>query len=756
MIRIDRSAVPVPAVLLDRGVEEIARAAEDIAQAAEERRRDGAQVRHRFTIYRAPAVKDALSELFHGKCAYCESRIGHTQPMDIEMFRPKGAVVEAPEHPGYWWLANDWDNLLPACIDCNRQRVHGTKHRQMSGKGNRFPLVDETTRVYEPGDPLDAEEPLLLDPCVDHPDDHLAFDWDGTVSGRTERGQTTITVLGLNRPGLVDARSATAAVARRNIRLVDDREIHPDTRNEIITDLVLSTGDDVEFAAMHRQLLLPHLTGWLSEEELAEVVNDWGGTWAISEDTRRVAQAAQQAFDVAQATYSLDDDAGVRRYKLQPRLIEGIEIRNVKAIKSLSLDLTAGKGDGGPWLMLLGENGTGKSTVLQAIALALAGEDYLRRLVRDRGIRLADFVRHRCKSGQISIALSGFPEPLTLTFRHDRVEYRNPTGDEGVAVLEYTSPTRSSSDGWEPLTPVLGYGATRLLPRGDSVEYGGRYGRIDNLFDPFVPLLDADGWLRELSKQDFDRMAIVIKDVLSLPDQDRLTRRGGEVRLKAYGATTSVHQQSDGYQAIIATIADMMDVILRLWGNPENAEGIVLLDEIGAHLHPTWKMRIVSSLRTALPGVQVIATTHQPLCLRGLDEGEVVVMRRDDQQVSAITDLPSPGDFRVDQLLTSQFFGLSTTVDPEVEAVFDEYYALLALDDPTTEQLDRTRELQSELRGRRHLGNTKREELMYEAIDQALAETSLAAAAPLHDIEPAVVEQVSRIWQDALSSGEDR
>ena len=58
----------------------------------------------------------------------------------------------------------------------------------------------------------------------------------------------------------------------------------------------------------------------------------------------------------------------------------------------------------------------------------------------------------------------------------------------------------------------------------------------------------------------------------------------------------------------------------------------------------------------------------------------VVVMSRDEAgRVEAVAELPSPADFRVDQLLTSEFFGLNTTTDPVAEKIFDEYYALLAL-----------------------------------------------------------------------------
>ena len=79
-----------------------------------------------FTRYKHDTVKEALEALFHGKCAYCESDYAGTQPVDIEHYRPKGEVEGVPDHPGYWWLAAEWENLLPSCIDCNRKRRQKT------------------------------------------------------------------------------------------------------------------------------------------------------------------------------------------------------------------------------------------------------------------------------------------------------------------------------------------------------------------------------------------------------------------------------------------------------------------------------------------------------------------------------------------------------------------------------------------------------------------------------------------------------
>ena len=250
--------------------------------------------------------------------------------------------------------------------------------------------------------------------------------------------------------------------------------------------------------------------------------------------------------------------------------------------------------------------------------------------------------------------------------------------------------------------------------------------------------------------------ALVLKDLLSLPEDAVLTRRDGNVFVNEQGGhKVPIAQLSDGYQTVVALAVDILEVARRVWGNYASARGIVLIDEIGAHLHPTWKMRIVESLRSALPGLQFVTTTHQPLCLRGLGEHEVVVMRRTEENpnvVEAITDLPSPAEFRVDQLLTSEFFGLNSTVDPDTEKAFDRYYALLAMKRHTVEQKGELEELKEELRDKRHLGVTLRENLMYEAIDKLLARQRTSKRKALAELKQEAIDQISKIWNQPTAA----
>lgn len=155
---------------------------------------------------------------FHGKCAYCESNVLVDQPGDIEHYRPKGRVVDrsgkpirmnAPDngasipHPGYYWLAYEWRNLLLACVDCNRPSSYKTEGRGI-GKRDCFPVV--AFRAIHPGEE-EQEEPMLINPMHEDPEDHLEVDELGIVIPKTARGSACIDIFGLNvRTALVDAR----------------------------------------------------------------------------------------------------------------------------------------------------------------------------------------------------------------------------------------------------------------------------------------------------------------------------------------------------------------------------------------------------------------------------------------------------------------------------------------------------------------------------------------------------------------------
>jgi hypothetical protein len=177
--------------------------------------------------------RDWLSDnIFHGKCAYCETHIEGFLG-DAEHFRPKGRVSVKSEdgdtkiimvvdenneeiaHPGYFWLAYNWKNLLPSCELCNR---YGGKKDLFPAKshvvakqisiGEIDKLLYQITKskkfqdtfYLEPEDLDVLEERLLLHPLYDDPKKHLYFKVTGEAAARQgdDKAEESIRVYDLN------------------------------------------------------------------------------------------------------------------------------------------------------------------------------------------------------------------------------------------------------------------------------------------------------------------------------------------------------------------------------------------------------------------------------------------------------------------------------------------------------------------------------------------------------------------------------
>ena len=148
-----------------------------------------------------------IDGLFHGKCAYCEQKIYGDQHGDIEHFRPKDAVSdenwetekiegdrESREHPGYYWLCYNLNNLLLSCVLCNQQSSNQSGGK-LIGKHTRFPVAG--FRAILPGEE-EQEEPLLINPVHEDPGEHLELEENGAYAWKTERGRVCVEIFGLN------------------------------------------------------------------------------------------------------------------------------------------------------------------------------------------------------------------------------------------------------------------------------------------------------------------------------------------------------------------------------------------------------------------------------------------------------------------------------------------------------------------------------------------------------------------------------
>jgi uncharacterized protein (TIGR02646 family) len=664
-----------------------------------------------FRVYRRPETRALLNELFKGKCAFCEWRYTDVGATNSEQFRPKsraigldGSVVE----PGYYWLASEWSNLYLSCQFCNRN------------KANRFPVVGR--RARKPGEERD-EAALILDPCVDDPERYLVFRDDGFLASlpldkttRSElglaryrgqdRAQITIDVFGLNRTDLVSRRGELIALLRQEFESALAAWTAKST-DEALGALrrLLVVSDDLELVALRRQLageFRNRALGRIPEE--LETASAGLEARVVEQGDKQTAFARLESHQIRVKTSSIEDRADKLIFR-HTATITRVEIKNFRNIEHLEFEFPSGSEERIGWKVLLGENGVGKSSVLQAVALTLMGSRASRLRDVNKGRLLRDGARPAM--GYVRVYLSAEADPLEMHISRRGIFF--PSGGSNLRTF------------------LLGFGAARWLPRRGSLRPDDDpLIRIQNLFNPFVPLHDAPVWLMGLDRSQFGRTKGALLRLLQRSEGDRLRRLKGRVVIHRDGMprskAISLEELSDGYQAMLAVAGEISEITAARWQNVADAEGLVLLDELEAHLHPRWKMRVVESLRKAFPRMQFLATTHDPLCLRGLDAGEILVLDRDDDgELVALDDLPSTERLRVDQLLTSRLFGLGSTLDPRTEAELTEYYSLLGKRRRGAEEETRLQELKGSVGSRGMLGTTRRDQAIYQIIDEYLA-----------------------------------
>lgn len=635
-----------------------------------------------------------VNEHFFNKCNFCETsyisavlRVDNYRPIDGALNIVTGEFSE--EH--YRWLKNSWSNIMLICTECIR------------AKSNRFPLEGDFCDLSNAEHSIKSEKRLLINPFIDYPEKHFIYNEDGIVSPLSKKGEVTIDVLDLNRSSLIVGRS----LALFEFEKVCNRFISDVKNNNLLWELSEYIDEDAQFSGIKRYFLkkmissgkMPH------KKELDPFIADKNHRIFYSENEERNEKNNEILIknylrEKKKADYfDVSNDKNIKKYFSNQRFIETVEIKNFKGVKHVKLNLGISKSKDAPWLMILGENGVGKSSILQAISLGLMGSEKRNAILNKERYSITN---NKADEGFIKIKLTGMLEPIVVIF----------DGQNNI---------RSGENHGNSLLLILSYGSTRLLSNSQRVDdFRPSWARVENLFDPFVTLVDAESYMLQLQEEDFIKVKTAIE---SLFTESVVVRRLNKRELKFdfTNSSVSLDELSDGYKTIIVLATDIMMVLKNRWRNYD-AEGIVLIDELDAHLHPKWNIEIVSKLKKTFPKIQFIATTHNPLTLRGLLKDEIVVLKNnnEDSNEDFVQTLPFQKEMKIDEILTSKYFGLNDT-QPELNRLFNEYYKLLINPELNEEQQSKVKRLKNELSHYEKVGTTRRDRLFYEAIDRYLA-----------------------------------
>ncbi|MFI6389467.1 AAA family ATPase [Nonomuraea sp. NPDC050547] len=351
--------------------------------------------------------------------------------------------------------------------------------------------------------------------------------------------------------------------------------------------------------------------------------------------------------------------------------IKRIKVSGIKGFfgpRNVDLSLPVPEGRGS-WTVLAGRNASGKTTLLRAIALGVSGpavslgfESFRRwisqglqegrvdiELIPSREDRFSEVVAHRIS-------------PLTASLRWRQ----GPQDEDADLEPSLMGDSNGATQGpWDPQTSgwfIAGYGPFRRLS-GSALE-ADRYttraatSRLATLFFEGAALPEGVRWLIDLhlraleGRPGVEELLAFVVDLLNdglLPDGfhvDHIDSDG--LWIGHDGVSLALQELSDGYRAVVALVLDMVRQLDHVYGDGRSAKlagklayrrehlsaegdsprilapGVILIDEVDAHLHVTWQKKIGLWLKAHFPNIQFIVTSHSPYICQSADPGGLI------------------------------------------------------------------------------------------------------------------------------------
>ncbi len=334
--------------------------------------------------------------------------------------------------------------------------------------------------------------------------------------------------------------------------------------------------------------------------------------------------------------------------------------------------------------LLLGNNGMGKSSALEAIALAL-----MTPVIESTGYRPYSIGRRgaRDKRGKTKVIAEVVLNLQDVVTTIGEADERRPLQAvvEQKGTTEVLRTTGAQDPIWDPMFDegsaaffFVGYGASRTVESSEkadpSLRFRSRhlrYDRVAGLFEEHATLIPLVTWLPELEKDKPAHHQQVFNLINRLlPGKTRFLDKieKGEYLFSHRGLAVPFGALSDGFRAYIGWICDLLYHIsfncppgMKLADN----QGIVLIDEIDLHLHPEWQLSVLPAISRALPNLQFICTSHSPIVAGTVESTNLLLVVPDGSNASKLSrpEIEVHG-LTADQILMSPHFGLVSTRAP--------------------------------------------------------------------------------------------
>lgn len=395
-----------------------------------------------------------------------------------------------------------------------------------------------------------------------------------------------------------------------------------------------------------------------------------------------------------------------------------IELQNIRCFGEKGvLDLSDGKGGWKKWTIILGDNGTGKTSLLQAIALfeleitplvpnfktLLTGPQMQNIYSFDDGYFSEGNIEKNEKHIHATLSRPVTAQKmdnniLSITIKNNGII------NTSAAIIEDEVELR-----------IFGYGANRIMDYSNGSPNASFRANSETLFSDNARLINAEEWLlsmdyvaskesdiKEFARKRRDQVKQLLLELLpdikdirfTIPTKENLS---SAVEFQTdYGFWVKIQQLSLGYRTMVVWTVDLAARLFERYSefdNPLDQPAIVLVDEIDLHLHPKWQRKIFDYLSAKFPKTQFIVTAHSPLIVQSAPkDANIVLLKKEDNHVVIDNDIKSVRTWRLDQILSSDLFEDSAR-NPDIEKWLTERKLLLQKNELSLEETERLKEL---------------------------------------------------------------
>jgi predicted ATP-binding protein involved in virulence len=404
--------------------------------------------------------------------------------------------------------------------------------------------------------------------------------------------------------------------------------------------------------------------------------------------------------------------------------IDLLEIKNFKKFSDFTINLHP------QFTLLVGDNGTGKTTILDALAIAAgiwlvnypdsklstSGRNILPTEIRLESVQKGDQRSRLIECKPVQILVSGYINNSVISW----IRQINPKGsrtsnvgakDALKVITKLFERDESGENIWFPIIAYYGAGrawlpSNKLDSKAKQSSASRRWYAFYDCFEERIRIADIQNWFQKEALASVNRQGgmrsgykVVEFAVLRcIPDADGIwfDPDRNEIFISINQQPQPFSNLSAGQKMMVALVADIAikivtqnasflseELIIDNESLPlllEKSPGLVLIDEIDVHLHPKWQHRVADDLTKTFPGIQFVCTSHSPLVIGEVEAQRIRFVEYDKETGESISITPSESYGLDANRVLDELMGASDR-NKEISDSLHELFQLIDADD---------------------------------------------------------------------------